>query len=65
MEVSIEMARLFKDQYIGTHNGHMAEIPNNPVLRSIFMAMSKTGFIGEDFPDLIIAIGNALKKEQF
>lgn len=63
MEVSKEMARLFKDQCIGSHNGHMSTIPNNPLLYSIFYAISGQG-MELNFADALIAIGNQLKKEQ-
>ena len=65
MEVSIEIARLFKDQCVGQYNGHMAAIPHNPVLASIFKAISPAGYDNIDFADTVIAIGKRLKEEQF
>lgn len=38
MEVSKGTAVFFKDQIIGGHNGHMAEIPNNPTLQGLTIA---------------------------
>ena len=36
--VSKELAELFFQQCCGSYSGHMAMIPNNPVLHSIFIA---------------------------
>ena len=64
MKISIEIARLFKDQCIGSYSGHMASIPNNPVLQSIFIAISGDTYKASDeFADTIILIGEALKVE--
>ena len=38
MNVSREVAAFFSEQCYGTHNGHMAEIPNNPVISGLLMA---------------------------
>lgn len=38
MDVSEETAKFFVDQCIGTHSGHMAAIPNNPVLFGLLKA---------------------------
>lgn len=66
MEINIAMARLFKQQCIGTYSGHMASIPHNPILQSIFVAISGDTYQAEqDFADTLIALGNALKKEDF
>lgn len=37
-EVSKSMAKFFMDQCMGETDGHMAAIPNNPVLFGICMA---------------------------
>lgn len=62
MEISKEMARLFQEQCVGTYSGHMASIPNNPVLFSIFIALFGNEYDArEKFADALIAMGNALK----
>ncbi len=38
MNVSIETAKFFRDQCTGDYMGHMANIPHNPVLHSLFVA---------------------------
>lgn len=37
-EVSVGVANFFMEQCIGEHNGHMAAIPNNPVLMGLLNA---------------------------
>lgn len=34
----LAMAKLFKDQCVGQYGGHMGHIPNNPTIRSVFIA---------------------------
>ena len=38
MDVSEGVAIYFKEQLVGETNGHMAAIPNNPVLQGLLMA---------------------------
>jgi len=38
VKVNEAIANLFYEQCMGTHSGHMANIPNNPVLMSICVA---------------------------
>lgn len=38
MDVSKGVAIYFKEQLVGETSGHMAAIPNNPVLRGLLMA---------------------------
>ena len=42
MIVSKSMAKLFYEQCAGTYSGHMADIPNNPMLFGICAAHSET-----------------------
>jgi hypothetical protein len=63
MEVSIEMARLFKDQCVGSYSGHMSMISNNPIMQSIFMSiLPRNNHSTEEFAEILIAIGNKLKE---
>lgn len=56
--VSHSMAKLFYDQCFGTTDGHMAAIPNNPVLNSIVVASGVR--TQEQFADFIREVADWL-----
>jgi len=65
MEVSLPMAKFFMDQIVGLHNGHMASIPNNPVLQSMIIAYFGTYKIdSEQFREFLNGVSEALRKEE-
>jgi hypothetical protein len=65
MKVSIEFAKLFKDQCIGTTNGHMAEIANNALFQSMFMAMTGEQKLSDfEFAETLEAIATALRNQE-
>lgn len=53
MKVSKEMALFFYDQCAGTTNGHMASIPNSPVLFGVLKA--HTGSKGDGYEAATLA----------
>ncbi len=65
MEISTELANVIKEQCIGETAGHMANIPNNPILYSIFYAISgKTKLTINDFAEILIKTGERLKEQK-
>jgi hypothetical protein len=56
-----ELARLFENQCIGSYSGHMASIPNNPVIWSIFMAADACGD-RKKFVSVLRAFADELEK---
>lgn len=63
MKVSKEMADLFYDQCVGSTDGHMAAIPNSPVLWSIAVANNAHG-TKEQFADFLYGIADRLSDEK-
>jgi hypothetical protein len=62
LTVSEPMAEFFMEQCAGTYTGHMANIPNNPVLFGIIQAhraMDK-----QDFARFLRQVADQLTKEQ-
>lgn len=59
MEVSKGVAVFFKDQIIGTHSGHMAELPNNPTLYGLSIAHGVYQST-EDFCSFLRAVADQL-----
>jgi len=43
MSTHRDLARIFYEQCAGTTPGHMANVPNNPILFSILSAVTKPG----------------------
>lgn len=65
MEISSELANVIKEQCIGVTSGHMAHIPNNPILYSIFYAISgKSNLSTNDFAEILIKTGERLKEQK-
>jgi hypothetical protein len=59
MIVQKEMAKFFMDQVIGDYDGHMAPIPNNPVLNSIATAYG-IKYQPKQFAEFLRGIADAL-----
>ena len=59
MEVSKEMANLFFDQCVGSTDGHMAAIPNSPVLWSIAVANNAHGS-KKQFSEFLMGVAKQL-----
>ena len=61
--VSEAMAELFMDQCVGSYNGHMSAIPNNPVIDGICRA-HRANDRKEDFAIFLRQVADQLTKEQ-
>lgn len=59
--VSQAMAYYFYEQICGQHNGHMAAIPNNPVLYGLVAAHCAER--KEDFTRFLRQVADELEKE--
>lgn len=61
----LAMAKLFKDQCVGQYGGHMGNIPNNPTIRSVFIACGyHTGYdTDEQFAEVLQAFAAALANQ--
>ena len=60
-------AEFFMDQCIGTSNGHMAEIPNAPTIRSIFSAYVGGDHLrgsGKEFAIFLHAVADQLDPKE-
>jgi hypothetical protein len=52
-----ELAVIIKNQLVGTYSGHMAAVPFNPVLHSIFSTLiGGDPVYGIDYPDQDVAL---------
>jgi hypothetical protein len=61
VKVNESIAKLFYDQIMGTYSGHMAHIPNNPVLKSICEA---SGVVGQEtFKEFLTEVAEKLPKD--
>jgi hypothetical protein len=61
VKVNESIAELFYDQVMGDHNGHMANIPNNPVLQSICRSSGVSS--RQAFRDFLRDVADNLKKD--
>ena len=61
--VSEAMAELFYDQCAGDSNGHMATIPNSPILNSILIA-HKARDTKAQFAEFLREVADQLTKEE-
>jgi len=57
MIVSESVSKFFKDQVIGSHNGHMSLLPNNPTLQGLAMAHGADKS-DEDFAKFLRAVAD-------
>lgn len=64
MNISKPLAKFFKYQICGESAGHMAMIPNNPVLHGLMMAHSKyeTRMSDEEFCEFLRGVVSALEE---
>ena len=62
LTVSEPMAKYFYDQCSGMYNGHMAAIPNNPVLYGLMVAHGVN--TKEDFARFLRQVADQLTKKQ-
>lgn len=60
-DVSTAMALLLKEQCMGEYCGHMANIPNNPVLFGLCKAQGID--CTEDFADFLLYVSERLREE--
>lgn len=60
--VSEPMAAFFMEQCMGSYNGHMAAIPNNPVLDAVCKAHSVHN--KEQFARFLRQVADQLTKDQ-
>jgi len=63
VNVSKEMAIFFKDQLVGTYSGHMAAIPNNPVLYGL-MAAHKADNSNRDFAEFLRQVADKIDPQE-
>lgn len=63
VEVNKAIANLFFDQCYGTYSGHMANVPNNPVLMSICSASGVTG--QNTFKEFLLKVAEELETKSF
>jgi uncharacterized protein YfdQ (DUF2303 family) len=62
MNVSKEMARLFMNQCVGEHSGHMSMIANNPTLRAMVMCHIDGNAISEnEFAEFLLKAAEQLR----
>lgn len=65
MIVTTEIAKFFAEQCAGTHEGQMAHVPNNPVLRGLLSAYGATSGAAVDYPkfcDFLRAVADQLEQ---
>ena len=61
MKVPIEIARFFMYQCVGSYSGHMASIPNNPVMQGIVLAtLGGQNVDARMFSEFLIGMADAL-----
>jgi len=63
MKVSKETAKFFMDQCVGTYSGHMAAIPNNPVLYGLLKCHGIDQHSTHQMAEFLCAVAYELKEE--
>lgn len=65
IEITKPMAKFFVDQCIGTSDGHMAAIPNSPVLYGLFMAHGIYNGDDAKIAEFLREVANKLDNQTF